>query len=167
MADRGSISDIAFAAALFILIFGGLYAYSGGWPPLVSVTSESMVPHLEKGDLVFIQSLSRGDVMTNEDSNHTSFGMAGDVIVYRPDGSTSATPIIHRAIRHVEQGEPIWNNGPEAPWAGYVTRGDNNGGVYDQMTNISYLAPVKKEWVIGIARFRVPYVGYVRSLLPL
>jgi signal peptidase I len=29
---------------------------------------------------------------------------------------------------------------------------------------ISYLTPVKKEWVIGVARFRIPIVGYVRLI---
>jgi signal peptidase len=29
---------------------------------------------------------------------------------------------------------------------------------------ISYLTPVKKEWVIGVARVRIPIVGYVRLI---
>ena len=29
---------------------------------------------------------------------------------------------------------------------------------------ISYLTPVKEEWVIGVARARIPLVGYVRLL---
>jgi len=29
---------------------------------------------------------------------------------------------------------------------------------------ISYLTPVRDEWVIGVARVRIPYVGYVRLL---
>jgi len=29
---------------------------------------------------------------------------------------------------------------------------------------ISYLTPVKEEWVIGVARFKIPLVGYVRLL---
>jgi len=129
----------------------------------VSVTSESMSPHLEKGDLVFIQSLSRGDVRTcegSESSNYTSFGKAGDVIVYWPGGNHNATPVIHRAIRWVNQSEPMWPGGSAAPWPGYITLGDNN---YDQESSISFASPVKKEWVIGIARYRIPFVGYLRS----
>jgi signal peptidase len=26
--------------------------------------------------------------------------------------------------------------------------------------------PVKEDWVIGVARYRVPYIGYLRLLLP-
>jgi signal peptidase len=29
---------------------------------------------------------------------------------------------------------------------------------------ISYLTPVKKDWVIGVARVRIPIVGYVRLI---
>ena len=29
---------------------------------------------------------------------------------------------------------------------------------------ISYLTPVKQEWVIGVARAKIPLVGYVRLL---
>jgi len=29
---------------------------------------------------------------------------------------------------------------------------------------ISYLTPVKEEWVIGVARAKIPLVGYVRLL---
>jgi signal peptidase len=168
MADRGPLGDIAFAAVIFVLLFGGLYAYAGGWPPMVSVISDSMSPHMEKGDLVLIQGLSRGDVKTYEGPeslNYTSFEERGDVIVYRPEGE--GTPTIHRAIRWVEQGEPMWHNGPAAPWAGYITLGDNNQGVLDQMApSICYEQPVKKEWIVGIARFRIPFLGYIRSVIP-
>jgi signal peptidase I len=90
--------------------------------------------------------------------------MAGDVIVYRPFGN--ATPVIHRAIRYVNKGDPMWHNGPAAPYSGYITLGDNNQGIYDQMSNICPGQPVKAEWVVGIARYRIPYIGYLRSLLP-
>lgn len=169
MAGGEILRDIAFAIVILIVIFGGLYVYTGGWPPLVSITSESMSPNLGKGDLVLIQALSRGDVRTYEGPeslNYTSFGKAGDVIVYRPGGNKNATPIIHRAIRYVNRSEPMWHNGPAAPWAGYITLGDNNGGIYDQMSGISFSSPVKKEWVIGIARYRIPFVGYIRSIVP-
>lgn len=69
---------------------------------------------------------------------------------------------------YVEKGEPMWADGPPAPHAGYITKGDNpkTNPLYDQQGSISAYQPVKKEWVIGVARFyRVPFVGYV-SLLP-
>ncbi len=168
-AIRGTLKDVALALAGLIVICAALYAYAGVWPPLASVTSDSMFPHLEKGDLVFIQGLGRGDVKTYEGPEsvgYGSFGETGDVIVYRPNGQANVTPIIHRAIRFVAEGQPMWHNGPPAPWAGYITLGDNNQGTYDQNSNISPEAPVRKEWIIGIARYRIPYVGYVRGLVP-
>ncbi|MCK5660704.1 MAG: S26 family signal peptidase, partial [Methanosarcinales archaeon] len=47
-----------------------------------------------------------------------------------------------------------------APNDGYVTKGDHNTR-YDQETGISTI-PVKDEWVIGVARQSIPYLGYVR-----
>ncbi len=166
MADESFVKDIAVAVLIFVAVLAVLYLYAGTWPPMVSVTSESMVPHLEKGDLVFIQGLDRGSIMTyegNDSPGYSSFGMAGDVIVYRPFGN--GTPVIHRAICYVNKGDPMWYNGPAAPYAGYITKGDNND-VVDQNSNICPEQPVKLEWVVGIARFRVPFVGYLRSLLP-
>jgi signal peptidase len=29
---------------------------------------------------------------------------------------------------------------------------------------ISFLTPVKEEWIIGVARARIPLVGYIRLL---
>ena len=56
--------------------------------------------------------------------------------------------------------------GPAAPNDGYITLGDNNHGVYDQEApSICYLEPVQKDWILGIARFKVPYLGYLRSLV--
>jgi signal peptidase len=125
-------------------------------------------------------------------------------------GNDKATPIIHRALKFVEKGEPMWDGGPAAPFAGYITKGDHNeiidqeaGQIFgmanisylqshrDQIANlgsgvfldkrtgvviyqtangtfvgegISYLTPVKDEWVIGVARAKIPIVGYVRLL---
>jgi signal peptidase len=69
---------------------------------------------------------------------------------------------------HVEEGEPMWKDGPPAPYAGYITKGDNSetNPSYDQQGSISPLQPVKKEWIIGVARFyRVPLLGCI-SLIP-
>jgi signal peptidase len=40
--------------------------------------------------------------------------------------------------------------------------GLNNGTYAGE--GISYLAPVKSDWVIGVARAKIPLVGYVRLL---
>lgn len=62
----------------------------------------------------------------------------------------------------------MWAGGPPAPYAGYITKGDNpdTNKYFDQQGSISYNQPVKKEWVIGVARFyRIPLAGCI-SLIP-
>jgi signal peptidase len=55
-----------------------------------------------------------------------------------------------------------------APHAGYITKGDNEvtNRYYDQQGQVSYMLPVKEEWVIGVAKYRIPYIGYLRLMLP-
>ena len=68
---------------------------------MVSVNGISMLPHMESGDLVFIQGLDRGAINTYENSTNTSYQMyseLGDVIVYRPYGDATKPLVIHRAI---------------------------------------------------------------------
>ncbi len=165
----GFVSDLAFSVAIVAAIAIALYLYAGMWPPMVSVNGISMQPHMETGDLVFIQGLDRGAIQTYENSTNTSYAMygePGDVIVYMPYGDPTRQLVIHRAIRYVEKGEPMWEGGPPAPESGYITLGDNNKGVYDQMApSICYGEPVRKDWILGIARFKVPYLGYLRSLV--
>ena len=53
------------------------------------------------------------------------FGDYSDVIIFHPNGISSATPIMHRAISWVEKGEEM-SDGKPAPHEGYITKGDNN-----------------------------------------
>jgi signal peptidase I len=238
----GLVKDIIFV----VVVVGGISLLSqlilGLWTPMVAVESGSMVPNLNIGDIVVVQGASRTDVVAwdeAEKTGYTAFNNPGDVILYRPYGKESmnlldqfkmllgfapgnekATPIIHRALRYVKTGEPMWEGGPAAPFSGYITKGDHNE-VIDQMAGqifgtpketymqanrnkflkiedgiyldkntgfvaynspplnltilglsngtymgegISFLTPVKEEWVIGVARARIPLVGYVRLL---
>ena len=160
--DAISIIAIVAAFAIFSQIVFGL------WTPMVAVESGSMEPHMNIGDIIFIQSIDRTEVITYNSApdGYSSFDMQGNVILYRPYGQEGVTPIIHRAMYFVEEGEPMWNNGPVAPHAGYITKGDNEltNKYYDQQGMVSYLTPVKEEWIIGVARYRIPYLGHVRLL---
>jgi signal peptidase len=108
------------------------------------------------------------------------------VAIGNPDGAgqveyraESNTPIIHRARFHVEEGENWVAMADErylgridtceeadrvsgascpADHAGFVTKGDNNG-VYDQVNSRSI---VKQEWIRGVAKVRIPWLGCVR-----
>ncbi len=234
-ACRGFLRDLIFV----VLVVGAISAISqitlGVWTPMVAVESGSMDPNMKIGDIVLIQGVSKTDVIAwenGETTGHDTFNNPGDVILYRPYGKEKltlidqashlflrnpyppekATPIIHRALRFVEEGELMWEGGPPAPFSGYITKGDNNTeidqrageilGVVNQkyfhdqqmkgeiisigkdayldketglafidMDNetyavwgINYRMPVRDEWVIGVARLRIPLIGYVRLL---
>jgi signal peptidase len=155
---------------------------------LVCVDSGSMSPDLNPGDLVVLE--------------NTSNISTGDIILYNEYGYTDIR-ILHRVIDYVQENEPMWEGGPRAPFAGYITKGDHNE-VIDQMAGqtlgmanmsyfdqhrddimrvgddvyldnntdlllyqtengtyvgdgISYLVPVKKEWVVGVAKTVILY----------
>ncbi|HWQ66954.1 MAG TPA: S26 family signal peptidase, partial [Methanospirillum sp.] len=83
---RGDIILLG-GVVLFVAI---LFMLCGTWPAIVTIESESMVPHMNIGDLVLvikgdrlgpIQSMSEGN-----QSGYQKFGMPGDVIIYRPNG---------------------------------------------------------------------------------
>ncbi|NLI62922.1 MAG: signal peptidase I [Methanosarcinaceae archaeon] len=142
----------------------------GLWTPMVVIESGSMEPNMNIGDIVFIKSASRQKPVTyiDEFSNNTEmFGKPGDVILYRAYGREGTTPIIHRAMYYVNESEPMWEGGPPAPHSGYITKGDNQitNRYLDQQTSICSV-PVKDEWVIGTARFKIPYIGKIRLLMP-
>lgn len=177
-------------SVLLVLAVGFLlFAISGVWPPLVAVESNSMDPHLQKGDLVLVMAEDRlspefaaGDtgIVTAETGaakDYNRFGGPGDVIVYQPYGSETATPIIHRAHLYVEEGENWYDRAdPDviqadscaelgacpAPSDGFITKGDNptTNNYYDQERGISSV--VEPEWVRGTATVRIPWVGWIR-----
>jgi len=175
------------SSALIVAVVGiVLFAISGIWPPMVAVESGSMEPHMQKGDLVFVTEpgrfapdAGRGEtgVVTHavgSEEGYSSFGEPGSVIVYRQPGRLGP-PIIHRARLHVEAGENWYDRAnPDylpgdscetvpncpAPNAGFLTKGDNNG-MYDQVNAIG-APPVKPSWVSGVARVRIPLLGWIR-----
>ena len=168
--SAGVLRDLV-SVAKILLVFAILsQLIFGTWAPMRAIESGSMEPHMKIGDIVFIQDMSRTSVVTQEEgaqeegatSGYKSFGDYGNVILYRKYGRTDVTPIIHRAMYYVKAGEPMWEGGPIAPHAGYITKGDNikTNRQYDQYNLCT--VPIREEWVIGVARFRVPYAGYVR-----
>lgn len=172
------VEDILISVAIVGGIAVILYSISGIWPPMVAIESGSMEPSMSAGDIVFIVSPSnfvaegatkQDGIVTHrqgKEDGYETFGKPGDVIVYRPDGSNLRTPIIHRAIFYVEEGEEYETIGGEekvAPYDGFVTKGDANK-YYDQEQGLSDV--VKPEWIEGKAKYKVPYLGRIRLLFP-
>jgi signal peptidase len=175
------LRDIVVALLVVALVVSVVYAWSGSVTPLVAVESGSMEHNkttslfdqndgIYIGDVVLIKKTS--DVVTydqGKSKNYMRFGDYGDVIVYIPNGDEHLTPIIHRAMYWVNAGDRLPNN-QTATHAGYVTKGDNNGdGNYDQpllFGGTPRLEPVKPEWIIGVAQYRVPWIGNLRLAVP-
>jgi signal peptidase len=161
------LKDLVVMLALVVVVCGALYLYAGIWPPLVSVEGTSMYPHMQDGDLVVLRGLDRVHVSTSNvavNDDYRKFNGFGDVIVYIPMGNRTRVPVIHRAIYWVDQGQPMWPEGPLAPHGGYITLGDNNF-FYDQSTSISPDEPVKPEWILGVSQYKIPYLGLLRAYI--
>ncbi|MDN7024820.1 signal peptidase I [Methanoculleus sp. FWC-SCC1] len=147
-----------------------LYLVAGTWPAVVTIESESMVPHMNVGDLVLVVDKDRyGQLTTWAEGNltgYTSFGDYGDVIIYRPNGAEDVHPIIHRAMIYLEASEVSASPLAQAyadPHGGYITKGDNNPTIDQGMYfgGIGVVEPVREEWIVGKALFAVPLVGYI------
>ena len=109
------LRDAGVALLFVILVLLAMFAYTGLWPPLVVVESNSMmhgednlshIGTIDTGDLVLVKKVDRvTDVETYVDglsSGHKTYGVYGDVVIYKRGGSDTTTPIIHRAIIYLE-----------------------------------------------------------------
>jgi signal peptidase len=104
------LRDVGVAVAILVFVLLGMYAYTGVWPPLVVVESQSMqhgdqtsyIGVIDTGDLVFVQGApQRSDVITyieGRATGYSTYGDYGDVIIFHPNADVSVTPIIHRAM---------------------------------------------------------------------
>lgn len=168
---KGIAKDIGIVLGIVVAFMLICWLAFGLWTPMYVISSGSMEPNMNVGDVVFIRSIDRAAAVTWEDAENMSrprvkFGNPGDVILFKPLGNASQVPIIHRAMYFVEEGEEMWPGGPPAPHAGFITKGDNErtNALLDQQTQISPGIPIKEEWVIGTAQFRIPHIGRLRLL---
>jgi signal peptidase len=163
----GLLRDFLFVLIVVAIFSSISYIAMGRFSPMVAVESGSMIPHMQIGDIIFIESADRTKIITyneGKETGYSTFNEYGDVILYKKLGKDGETPIIHRAMYYVNAGEPMWQGGPKAPFAGYITKGDNpvSNSAYDQQGSISPHSPIKPEWVIGVARLnRIPLLGCV------
>ncbi|MBT4066474.1 MAG: S26 family signal peptidase [Euryarchaeota archaeon] len=122
---RTLLREIALAAGMISLLVLAMWAHTGSMPPLVVVESNSMqhdsdgeVGTIDAGDLVLVHSPDKKNIITfaeATDSNsvnygYESLGMEGDVIIYKRNGESESTPIIHRALFKINVGESLAPN---------------------------------------------------------
>lgn len=96
----------------------------------MSIGSQSMYPNIKKGDVVVIDQIRSDEEYKNI--------IEGEVLVFKHDNII----IVHRVTAITEKnGRLVFN-----------TKGDNNnaGDAYD----------IDQSQVIGVARFKIPYIGY-------
>lgn len=124
------------AGAIVLLIVVGLCAYSGIWPPLVVVESNSMqhsattsyIGVIDTGDLVIMKKVAGlGEIRTYLDGvkdGYQTYSENGDVVIYRPLGTPVRTPVIHRALCTVEYNQtgnsfdiPALKDVPASMWS--------------------------------------------------
>ncbi len=116
----GLVRDVVVAFGIVALLMLSLYLYTGNWPPMVVIESESMqhsedsvVGVIDTGDLVLVKAVdSRDDVVTwveGRETGYTKYGDYGDAIIYRKNGGR-LTPVIHRAIVWIEFNETTGNS---------------------------------------------------------
>ncbi len=144
---------------------------------LFVITSNSMEPTLNVGDLVIRGDKDPEDIKTGEED--------GDILILRgPDyyydkgfdpifwgNLEDGTPIIHRAIDKKKIGDKWY----------FKTKGDNNkvadGGYkfinktdeYDYVVieyNESEVIYISETEVLGIVIFKIPYIGYIKIYFP-
>ena len=116
----------------FILTIIIIYLVSGYFKYYaLAIASGSMHPVFDRGSVVITEQL-------NDKYDNYNKLKEGEIIAYR----TEKDIIVHRLIRIVNTGDEVF----------YYTKGDANKEEDDYL--------IKKEDIIGIVRFKIPYVGY-------
>jgi signal peptidase len=131
-----------------------LFAVSGTWPAVVTIESESMVPHMNVGDLVFVVQADRFGPLQSwtegKETGYTKFGDYGDIIIYKPNGGTkaqipiiSSLPFIGDPVSQMLGAHPIIHRAMvyEGPGSTLVAYVNPSGGKH---TPTSYI-PITKD----------------------
>jgi signal peptidase len=107
-----AIKAFIIAPTIFLILIAAIFAYSGIWPPMVVVESESMqhsdttsyIGVIDTGDIVVVKKVDTYQEVTTYveglANGHSTYGEPGDVIIYHRSGMPK--PIIHRAMVMLE-----------------------------------------------------------------
>ena len=113
----------------------GLVAATGTTAPLYAIVSESMVPTINKWDLIVIQNVDPATLVV------------GDIIVFHSPWNYDEL-IVHRIVGIINSGSEL----------GFITKGDNN-------PSPDRWGPVPEGYVRGKVAFSVAYLGFLPHFL--
>ncbi|MFX1408033.1 MAG: signal peptidase I [Promethearchaeota archaeon] len=136
---------ICFAFLGSFLVYFILQISLNSKTPVVVVISNSMVPNINKGDLLFVKGVNAEDI-----KNGTAENLEGDVIVFDARNlwmGAPNEPIVHRVIDKWETGGIYY----------FQTKGDANSSPDP--------APVPEDRVNGIVVGRIPFIGWIKIVL--
>ena len=154
--------DILTAVIVMVIIISVLYFYTGNWPPMVVIESNSMmhgddssVGVIDTGDLVLVKNINndRNNVKTYVDGarsnkNYETYNAYGDVIIFRKNGLED-TPVIHRAVVWLEYNAS----------GSYLTQDANRKTVVRQgsfdIPSLKYMDP--KQPYLNVTSFYIPH----------
>jgi len=125
--------------------------------PLVVVTSPSMVPAIEVGDMLVVEGKAPKDII-----NGSAIDKDGDIIIYDAKGLWPSyklpkdnQPIVHRVIAK-------WYNETEQKYY-FITKGDNNE--FPDYPDGVVIYPVPEDHILGVVKTIIPKVGLVKIWL--
>ena len=168
--------ELLWVAAVVAAVALALFLISGTWPAVVTIESESMAPHMNVGDLVFVVRADRfGELQTWESGRTTGYmkyGDYGDVLIYSPNGAEGSLipglgagvhPIIHRALAKTPDQTRIpvyyyFFRGTSSPEEYLPARIVNNAWVLDDGTVV---ARIENGMIIPDARNSTADQGYI------
>ena len=140
VAHKGTIIVVAAIIAFLVILWAALRAVLSVESPFFVVSSESMIPNLNKGDMVVIRN--------GEGFAFADLGL-GDIIVFHSDDAGGRT-VIHRIVEvyhDAATGERL-----------VKTKGDNNAVSYE-----GFDYPIREEDYYGKVVFIVPKVGILSA----
>jgi signal peptidase len=133
---KKELKNIGIALLIFCMIQGILYAVLGVFPPYRVISSGSMEPVYQEGDIIFIKKIPPLSI----DS--------GDIIVFESRQGT--IPIVHRVTEIIEEDGTHF----------FVTKGDNN-----PFADSYYDPGVPESKIIGTPVCTIPKLGWISLFL--
>ncbi|MGY5852328.1 MAG: signal peptidase I [Candidatus Thorarchaeota archaeon] len=137
--QRSDMTKTAIMLGIVVVAtFGGYGIFMLGMQtgtPLVVVTSESMLPTLEVGDLLVLQGRAESQIHV------------GDIIVFNDTDWTTTNPVVHRVIS-IEEIDGVTH---------FITKGDNNHGTDPGFRTM--------DEIVGVMILRIPYIGSISMFL--